>query len=266
MQCHSSSPLFLSLAFLLFLILLPLHFTPKPLHHFFTSSLSHHYSQFSVKPSPHPSVHCSLLSHPTSTTPSSVSPFHCNSHQLPHPRFDGQVKHYRLYYDGQKHYVGEKRFDTLHSLVADGLVCLFIELRAGDQLRAMQVASYTDSPYYTLTRASCTPKQPPLGKEVGQYILYFFLFTCYCICFDVCSLKPCQEVGLVEEPALLIYIHFVLASSFIITVRFDFLYFYNWFLVFFCDKVIYICWICCYLICSCTTFFSVWQDLSNQTF
>ncbi|XP_050737660.1 N-chimaerin-like isoform X2 [Eriocheir sinensis] len=79
--------------------------------------------------------------------------------------FDRQVKHYRLYYDGQKHYVGEKRFDTLHSLVHDGLVCLYIELHAGDHLRAMQAASYSESPYYTLTRCNRTPKRPPLGKE-----------------------------------------------------------------------------------------------------
>ncbi|XP_063874612.1 N-chimaerin-like isoform X2 [Scylla paramamosain] len=80
-------------------------------------------------------------------------------------RFSRQVKHYRLFYDAQKHYVGEKRFDTLHDLVADGLVCLFIEQRAGEQLKAMQVASYADSPYYTLTRASRVPKSPAAGKE-----------------------------------------------------------------------------------------------------
>lgn len=77
------------------------------------------------------------------------------------------MKHYRLFYDGQKHYVGEKRFDTLHDLVADGLVCLFVELRAGKQLKSMQDASYADSPYYTLTRASRTSKRPSAGKEVS---------------------------------------------------------------------------------------------------
>lgn len=49
-------------------------------------------------------------------------------------------------------------------------MCLFVELRAGEQLKAMNAASYTDSPYYTLTRASRTSKHPPAGKEVRSQV------------------------------------------------------------------------------------------------
>ncbi|KAG0710034.1 N-chimaerin [Chionoecetes opilio] len=80
-------------------------------------------------------------------------------------RVSGQVKHYRLFHYGWKHYVGEKRFDTLHDLVADGLVCLHVELHAGDQIKAIYSTSYADSPYYTLTRSNRTCKPPPAGKE-----------------------------------------------------------------------------------------------------
>lgn len=68
-------------------------------------------------------------------------------------RFNGQIKHYRLYHDGRQHYVGEKRFDCLRSLVADGLVTLYIELKAGEQLRNISAGSYVNSPHYTLTRS-----------------------------------------------------------------------------------------------------------------
>ncbi|CAL4069559.1 unnamed protein product [Meganyctiphanes norvegica] len=68
-------------------------------------------------------------------------------------RFGGAIKHYRLYYDNNLHYVGEKRFDSVEDLVADGLVTLYMESKAGHQLRSMATtASYIDSPHYTLSR------------------------------------------------------------------------------------------------------------------
>ncbi|XP_076069460.1 N-chimaerin-like isoform X2 [Oratosquilla oratoria] len=66
-------------------------------------------------------------------------------------RYNGKIKHYRLYYDG-KHYVGEKRFDTIHDLVADGLVMLHMEMHAGDYMKTIAAASYINSPHYTLTK------------------------------------------------------------------------------------------------------------------
>lgn len=47
-------------------------------------------------------------------------------------RFSGLTKNFKLYYDGGQHYVGEKKFDTIHDLVADGLIILYIELHAKD--------------------------------------------------------------------------------------------------------------------------------------
>ena len=44
-------------------------------------------------------------------------------------RFEGVTKNFKLYYDGQ-HYVGEKRFDTIQDLVADGLITFYLESKA----------------------------------------------------------------------------------------------------------------------------------------
>lgn len=63
-------------------------------------------------------------------------------------RFNGQTKNYVLYNDGGQHYVGEKRFDSIRELVADGLICMFLELHAGDYIMRMhQEAKYEESPY-----------------------------------------------------------------------------------------------------------------------
>ena len=51
-------------------------------------------------------------------------------------RFDNETKNFKLFYDG-KHYVGEKRFDSVHDLVADGLIHFFIESRAADYIKKM---------------------------------------------------------------------------------------------------------------------------------
>ncbi|KAH9509786.1 N-chimaerin [Bulinus truncatus] len=62
-------------------------------------------------------------------------------------RFDGETKNYKLYYDGQ-HFVGEKRFDSIHDLVADGLIHFYIELRAADYIKTLsQESNYEESPY-----------------------------------------------------------------------------------------------------------------------
>ncbi|XP_064090063.1 N-chimaerin-like [Macrobrachium nipponense] len=91
-------------------------------------------------------------------------------------RFSNNVKHYKLYYDG-KHYVGEKRFDTLHDLVADGLITLYLEDQAGDYINNMSRGSYLNSPHYTLTRSMrlhihtgrTLPRQlPQSNKEVHK--------------------------------------------------------------------------------------------------
>ncbi|KAI1305328.1 N-chimaerin [Halotydeus destructor] len=65
-------------------------------------------------------------------------------------RFNGVTKNFRLYYDGQ-HFVGEKRFDTIHDLVADGLITLYLEQNAGEYIASLgNQCKYEESPYMTL--------------------------------------------------------------------------------------------------------------------
>ncbi|XP_045553163.1 beta-chimaerin isoform X4 [Salmo salar] len=57
-------------------------------------------------------------------------------------RFGDQTLNYRLFYDG-KHFVGEKRFETVHDLVTDGLITLYIETKAAEY-----IAKMTTNPIY----------------------------------------------------------------------------------------------------------------------
>ena len=67
-------------------------------------------------------------------------------------RFEGATKNFRLYYDGQ-HFVGDKRFDTVHDLVADGLIIFYLESKAADYISALSTCSnYAESPYYSAYR------------------------------------------------------------------------------------------------------------------
>ncbi|XP_050405855.1 N-chimaerin isoform X1 [Patella vulgata] len=63
-------------------------------------------------------------------------------------RFNGETKHFKLYYEDSKHYVGEKRFDTVHDLVEDGLIHFYIESHAADYISTLSKESnYEESPY-----------------------------------------------------------------------------------------------------------------------
>lgn len=97
------------------------------------------------------------------------------------------IKHFRLFYDG-KHYVGEKRFDTVHDLVADGLVTLYMESQAGEYLKKMSATSYLNSPHYTLTKSLRrhirTNRYTGVDTEVGVVIIVIitsFLAICLSI-------------------------------------------------------------------------------------
>ncbi|XP_022094840.1 beta-chimaerin-like isoform X2 [Acanthaster planci] len=52
-------------------------------------------------------------------------------------RLNHTTWNFRLYYDG-KHYVADKRFDSLHDLVADGLITMYVEAKAADYIKAME--------------------------------------------------------------------------------------------------------------------------------
>ncbi|MEQ2270611.1 Beta-chimaerin [Xenotaenia resolanae] len=56
--------------------------------------------------------------------------------------FGHQTFNYRLFYDG-KHFVGEKRFESVHDLVTDALITLYIETKAAEY-----IAKMTTNPIY----------------------------------------------------------------------------------------------------------------------
>ncbi|KAJ8288098.1 hypothetical protein COCON_G00007570 [Conger conger] len=57
-------------------------------------------------------------------------------------RFANQTLNYRLFYDG-KHFVGDKRFESIHDLVTDALITLYIETKAAEY-----IAKMTTNPIY----------------------------------------------------------------------------------------------------------------------
>ncbi|TRY93305.1 hypothetical protein DNTS_010856 [Danionella cerebrum] len=57
-------------------------------------------------------------------------------------RFGDQTMNYRLFHDG-KHFVGEKRFESVHDLVTDALITLYIESKAAEYIARM-----TTNPIY----------------------------------------------------------------------------------------------------------------------
>ena len=64
--------------------------------------------------------------------------------------FEGRVKHFKLYHDDENglHYVGEKRFDTMHDLVKDGLITYYIEAHAQSYIEQLpeEGLKYTKNP------------------------------------------------------------------------------------------------------------------------
>lgn len=73
-------------------------------------------------------------------------------------RFDGKTKHYKIYYNpNYGHFLKEdfKRFETIHDLVADGLVNFYLQKHAAPIIQQMLVQtknSFQQSPYMTLNR------------------------------------------------------------------------------------------------------------------
>lgn len=73
-------------------------------------------------------------------------------------KFDDKTKHYKIYYNpNYGHYLKEdfKRFETIHDLVADGLVNFYLQKHAAPIIQQMMVQtknSFQQSPYMTLNR------------------------------------------------------------------------------------------------------------------
>ena len=50
----------------------------------------------------------------------------------------------------RQHYVGDKHFDNLSDLVADGLICFYVHLKAAGYIASMNTGDesvYEESPY-----------------------------------------------------------------------------------------------------------------------
>ncbi|XP_061530948.1 beta-chimaerin isoform X1 [Phycodurus eques] len=63
-------------------------------------------------------------------------------------RFGPQTLNYRLFYDG-KHFVAEKRFESVHDLVTDALITLYIETKAAEYIAKMTANPIYDHLGYT---------------------------------------------------------------------------------------------------------------------
>jgi hypothetical protein len=97
--------------------------------------------------------------------------------------FDGLVRNYKLYYDGS-HYVGEKRFDTLDYLVADGLISMYMDKHASDYIRKMaDEAIYEQSPYSQYNRSAAelqAPKAKTPQARCHNFVSFTFKIPQYC--------------------------------------------------------------------------------------
>lgn len=87
-------------------------------------------------------------------------------------RFAGQTKHYKIYYKSDAgHYLKEdfKRFETIHDLVADGLVNFYMQKHAGPVIQAIMTQTrncYQQSPYMTLNRRKLRALSNDLRKSL----------------------------------------------------------------------------------------------------
>uniref|UniRef100_A0A3B4CS92 Chimerin 1 n=1 Tax=Pygocentrus nattereri TaxID=42514 RepID=A0A3B4CS92_PYGNA len=80
-------------------------------------------------------------------------------------RFGNQTRNFRLYYDG-KHFVGEKRFESIHDLVTDGLITLYIETKAAEYIAKMTINPiYEHVGYTTLNREPALKKPAPVTRD-----------------------------------------------------------------------------------------------------
>ncbi|XP_072268572.1 beta-chimaerin isoform X2 [Pyxicephalus adspersus] len=89
-------------------------------------------------------------------------------------RFGHQTLNYRLFYDG-KHFVGEKRFESIHDLVTDGLITLYIETKAAEYIAKMTTNPIYEHIGYTsllkekvtrrLSRTKSEPKRSHVSHE-----------------------------------------------------------------------------------------------------
>ncbi|XP_035283765.1 beta-chimaerin-like isoform X2 [Anguilla anguilla] len=84
-------------------------------------------------------------------------------------RFGAQTLNYRLFYDG-KHFVGEKRFESIRELVSDGLIALYIQSKASEYISQMTCNPiYETVGYPPLQRPLCST--PPQGSAENKLLM-----------------------------------------------------------------------------------------------
>uniref|UniRef100_A0A1I8Q0G7 N-chimaerin n=1 Tax=Stomoxys calcitrans TaxID=35570 RepID=A0A1I8Q0G7_STOCA len=87
-------------------------------------------------------------------------------------RFNRKTKHFKIYFkSGQGHYLQEqsKHFETVHDLVADGLVSFYMQLHAApiiNEINQQTGNSYQSSPYMTLNRRKLRALSNDLRKSL----------------------------------------------------------------------------------------------------
>lgn len=87
-------------------------------------------------------------------------------------RFNNRTKHYKIYYKSNcGHFLKEdfKRFETVHDLVADGLVNFYMQMHAAPIIQSMlsqTKSSYQQSPYMTLNRRKLRALSNDLRKSL----------------------------------------------------------------------------------------------------
>lgn len=99
------------------------------------------------------------------------SPDATNFHTLS-LRFEGRTKHFKIYHkENAGHFLREnfKRYDTVHELVADGLVSFYMKVHAAPIFREMMTQTgqnYQQSPYMTLNRRKLCALSKHLQKSL----------------------------------------------------------------------------------------------------
>lgn len=95
-----------------------------------------------------------------------------NDHYTLSLRFGKRTKHFKIYFKPNwGHFLKEdfKRFDTIHDLVADGLVNFYMQIHAAPIIQAMMSQTrncYQQSPYMTLNRRKLRALSNDLRKSL----------------------------------------------------------------------------------------------------
>ena len=91
-------------------------------------------------------------------------------------RFEGVTKNFKLYYDGQ-HYVGEKRFDTIQDLVADGLITFYLESKASGKLYMCVSVCLSNTRTYYLLPHYLLKRQVSVSVCLSAHHLLFGIYS-----------------------------------------------------------------------------------------